>query len=139
MSTQPPPEGGPPRQDVGPPGYVEPYGAPAAYRSPPPDSGSHAGPWILGAAVVLVLGAILAVLIHNATTEQTQTVITRSPTVNTTQVDRTGPTVTQNTTTATVTQKTQTVTQPPKTVTQPARTVTQTAPAGAGTPTTTTP
>jgi hypothetical protein len=118
---------------------VEPYGAQGGYPpAPPQGGGSHAGPWILGAAVVLVLGAIAAVLIHNATTEQTQTVITRSPTVNTTQVDRTAPTVTQNTTTATVTQKTQTVTQPPKTVTQPPRTVTQTV-TGEGPATTTTP
>ena len=91
---------------------------------PGPKEHGHAGPWILGAALVLVLGAIAAVLIHDAGTSDTQTVITRSPTVNTTTVQRSAPTVTQatttvspTTTTVTVPTKTSTVTQPPKTVT----------------------
>lgn len=73
---------------------------------------------------MLVLGALLAVVIHNEGQDDTQTVITRSPTVNTTSVQRT---VTQATTTLTApAPKTTTVTQPPRTttVTQPPRTVT---------------
>ena len=133
MSTPQPPQ--PPQNpqnpsaphDVAPPGYVEP-GYPQQtgyYAPPPPPKESHAGPWILGAAVVLVVGAVLAVLIHNADTKDTQTVINRTPTVNTTQVTRS---VTQRTTTATVTQ--------PTTIT---RTQTATTPTTPTTSTTTTP
>lgn len=123
MSTQPPP---PPR-----PGNGEPHATQTA--GPPQRGGGRLGPWILGAAVVLVLGALLAVVIHDATSDPTTTVM---PTVNTTQVDRTGPTVTQNTTTATVTQQTRTVTQAPRTVTQQPTTVTRTVTGGEGAATT---
>ena len=67
---------------------------------------------------MLVLGALAAVLVHNADTSDTQTVITRSPTVNTTTVQRSGATVTQGTTVAP--EKTTTVTvQPTVTATKP--------------------
>jgi len=130
MSTQPPHE---PQHDVAPPGYQSAEQAQAA-----PEHG-HAGPWILGAALVLVLGAIAAVLIHDAGTSDTQTVITRSPTVNTTTVQRSAPTITQATTT--VTPATTTVTAPTKTstVTQPPKTVTVTPPKTTTAPQTTTP
>jgi hypothetical protein len=118
MSSEPPRE---PPTEVAPPRYTEPAGYP---QGPPPERGGHAGPWILAAAVVLVLGALTAVLVHNADTSDTQTVITRSPTVNTTQVQRTGPTVTQATTTVAPT-RTTTVTEE-RTVTSPANTTTTT-------------
>src|SRR6185295_19861143 len=103
MSTEPPQE--PPTQ-VAPSPY---QGSPAAYEpaGPPPEDRGHAGPWILAAAIVLVIGALAAVLIHNADTSDTQTVINRTPTVNTTSVERSG-TVTQNTTTVTAPAKTTT-------------------------------
>ena len=126
MSTQPPQE--PPR-DQAPPGYREPptTAYPTGNYAPAEERG-HVGPWILAAAIVLVLGALAAVLIHNADTSDTQTVITRpAATVNTTSVDRSGPTVTQSTTTVapperttttvTVQPKTQTETQTPTTTT----------------------
>jgi hypothetical protein len=115
VSTQPPQE--PPR-DPAPPGY-SPAGA------PPPEQGGHAGPWILAAAVVLVLGALAAVLVHNADTSDTQTVITRSPTVNTTTVQRSGATVTQGTTVAPANTTTVTV-QPTVTATKPSTSTTTT-------------
>ena len=118
MSTQPPQE--PPR-DQAPPGYQEPpTAAQPSAQYPPPEHGGHAGPWILAAALVLVLGGLAAVLIHNADTSDTQTVITRpAATVNTTSVDRSGPTVTQSTTTVAPPERTTTtVTVQPKTQTE---------------------
>ena len=117
MSTEPPQEPptevAPPR-DQAPPGYQQPAGAPA------PERHGSVGPWILAAAIVLVLGALAAVLVHNADTSDTQTVITRSPTVNTTSVERSGPNVTQATTTVTPPERTTTtVTVQPKTDTSP--------------------
>ena len=110
MSTQPPDDAPPPR-DAPPAGQTQQYD-----YQPAPHQG-HAGPWILAAAVVLVLGALAAVFIHNEGTD-TQTVINRTSTVNTTSVERTAPTVTQTATT---------VTQPPKTVTvEPKTTPTET-------------
>ena len=130
MSTQPPQDPQQPGRDIAPPGFEEP-----PRSQPTAEPHGHAGPWILGAALVLVLGAIAAVLIHDAGTSDTQTVITRSPTVNTTTVQRSGPTITQATTTVnpatttvTAPTKTSTVTQPPKTVTvTPPESTTQTA------------
>lgn len=120
MATPQPPQDPNAPRDVAPPGYVEPGANPPPqtgwYAPGPPPRESHAGPWILGAAVVLVVGAVLAVLIHNADTKDTQTVINRTPTVNTTSVQRT---VTQATTTVQPVTRTTTVTQPAKTVTAP--------------------
>jgi hypothetical protein len=87
---------------------------------------SHVGPWILAAAIVLVLGALLAVVVHDSNTSDTQTVINRTQSENTTSVQRTGPTLTQTTTT--VTQPPETVTAPPRTVTVPSKTGTTTTP-----------
>lgn len=125
---------GPP-SDVAPPGSQE---APPGRPSAAAQQNGHAGPWILAAAVILVLGVLAAVLIHNADTSDTQTVITRSPTINTTTVQRTGPTVTQATTTvnpsSTITAPTATAT-----VTQPTKTVTVTKPKTSPEPEATTP
>jgi hypothetical protein len=111
---------GQPPTDVAPPGYQGPaaYQQPT-YAAPPPTHHGHAGPWILGAAALLVAGLIAAVLIHNNGAEiRTQTVINRTPTVNATTVapQRSAPSVT-------VTQPTTTVATP-KTVTTPTSTAT---------------
>ena len=97
-----------------------------AAQYPPPEERGHVGPWILAAAIVLVLGALAAVLVHNADTSDTQTVITRpAPTVNTTSINRSAPTVTQATTTVTPPEKTTTtVTVQPKTPTETPTTTT---------------
>ena len=114
MSAEPP-QGSEPPTDV----------AGGESGAPPPAHHSHVGPWILGAAIVLVLGALLAVVVHDSNTSDTQTVINRTQSVNTTSVQRTGPTLTQTTTT--VTQPPETVTAPPRTVTVPSKTGTTTA------------
>jgi hypothetical protein len=112
MSTEPPRE---PPTEVVPPQY---QGQPGHQGAPPPERRGGVGPWILAAALVLVLGGIAAVLIHNADTSDTQTVITR--TVNTTSVERSGPDVTQQTTTVAPPERTTTtVTVEPRAETEP--------------------
>jgi hypothetical protein len=112
MSTEPPQE---PPTEIAPPPY---QGQPTFQGAPPPEPRGGVGPWILAAALVLVLGAVAAVLIHNADTSDTQTVIT--PTVNTTSVERSGPGVTQQTTTVSPPERTTTtVTVQPRTETEP--------------------